>query len=286
MATKRQPVGLPIDTTSETGQTFRPGEYICTSNTLLYIEHPATHRHPPETMTFKHYLSETRDPYANIILVLPLFVAYQIGILLTGGLRNGVDFMTDLLFAAAGGNSWNYLMINLGVIAAFGIALFVLRKNGSFRAELWPWVVAESTLYAMCLGTAVIALMQSLGMGHLLVVGTVGSAGIFDKLVLSIGAGMYEELVFRLFLTGGLFLLASRVFGWTNMVAAIFAVITSSLAFSGVHYIGSLADTFTLGSFMFRFFAGVILAAIFYLRGFAVAVYTHAIYDILVMMFP
>jgi len=68
-------------------------------------------------------------------------------------------------------------------------------------------------------------------------------------------------------------------------MSAVFAVILSSLVFSGIHYIGSLGDAFTLGSFMFRFFAGVILAVIFYLRGFAVAVYTHAIYDIIVMVF-
>ncbi len=236
--------------------------------------------------TFKRYLADTRDPYTNVILVLPLFVAYQIGILATGGLRNGVDFMTDLLFLAAGGETWNYLAINLGVIAAFVIALAVLRKNGDFRLEIWPWVVAESTLYAMSLGTIVLALMQALGMGQLLVVGAAGSMDIVDKLVMSIGAGMYEELVFRLMLTGGLFLLANRIFGWTNAVAALFAVVASSLAFSGVHYLGEMADPFRLGSFMFRFFAGAVLAVIFYLRGFAVAVYTHAIYDILVMVFP
>ena len=235
--------------------------------------------------TFKSYLSETRDPYTNTILVLPLFVAYQIGILLTGGVRNGVDFMTDLMFMAAGHDFFNYIAINIGVLVAFGAAVWFLREKGKFDASIWPWVVAESTVYALFLGSTVIALMRNMGMGHLLATGEAGF-GVVDKLVLSIGAGMYEELVFRLFLTGGLFLLASRVFDWSKWVAAAMAVVLSSLAFSGVHYVGSLADTFALGSFMFRFFAGVLLAIIFYLRGFAVAVYTHAIYDILVMVFP
>ena len=238
------------------------------------------------SMTFKQYLSETRDPYTNVILVLPLFVAYQIGILATGGVRNGVDFMTDLMFLAAGNDFWAYIGINVGVLVAFGVALFILRKSGEFRIGVWPWVLVESTIYAIFLGSAIIGLMRNLGMGHLLATGVEGSIDVVDKLVLSIGAGMYEELVFRLILTGGLFLLGEKIFNWSTWVAASFAVIASSLAFSGVHYVGSLADTFSLGSFMFRFFAGVILAAIFYLRGFAVAVYTHAIYDILVMVFP
>ena len=238
------------------------------------------------SMTFKRYFSQTQDPYANLILVLPLFVAYQFGILLTGGVRNGVDFMTDLLFLAAGNNLWTYLVINLAIILAFVVALFVMRDRGSFNLEIWPWVVGESTLYALFLGTGVIAIMRNLGMGHLLATGAGGEFGLIDKLVLSIGAGMYEELVFRLILTGGLFWLARKVLGWTSWIAASFAVVASSLAFSGVHYIGSLADTFELGSFLFRFFAGVILAVIYYVRGFAVAVYTHAIYDIMVMVFP
>ncbi|MFB6351647.1 MAG: type II CAAX prenyl endopeptidase Rce1 family protein, partial [Bradymonadaceae bacterium] len=244
------------------------------------------HRPTAMAMTVKSYLAKTRDPYANLILVLPLFVAYQFGILLTGGVRNGVDFMTDLLFLAAGQNLWTYLAINLGIILAFVVALVVMRDKGNFKLEIWPWVIGESTIYALFLGTGVITIMRHLGMGQLLATGAGGHFGLIDKLVLSIGAGMYEELVFRLILTGGLFWLARRVLDWTSWMAAIFAVIASSLAFSGVHYIGSMADTFQLGSFLFRFFAGVILAVIYYLRGFAVAVYTHAIYDIMVMVFP
>ena len=237
------------------------------------------------TSSFRRYLSETHDPYTNVILVLPLFVAYQIGILATGGVRNGVDFMTDWLFLAAGHDFWAYVGINLAVLAAFVVALLYLRKSGKFRMSIWPWVIGESTAYAALLGTAVITIMRQLGLGQLLATGASGNYGLIDKLVLSIGAGMYEEVVFRLFLTGGLFVLGSKVFDWTNWIAALFAVVLSSLAFSGVHYIGSLADAFTLGSFLFRFFAGLILAVIFYLRGFAIAVYTHAIYDIIVMVF-
>ena len=236
--------------------------------------------------TIKRYFSRTHDAYTNVMLVLPLFVAYQIGILATGGVRNGVDFMTDLMFLAAGHDYGTYIAINLAVLAGFAIALFALRKKGSFRLDIWPWVIAESTVYAVFLGSAVIALMRNLGMSHLLASGVGGSYDLLDKLVLSIGAGMYEELVFRLFLTGGLFVVGTKVLDWSKWIAALFAVLLSSLAFSGIHYIGSLGDTFTLGSFMFRFFAGVILALIYYLRGFAVAVYTHAIYDILVMVFP
>ncbi|HJO56113.1 MAG TPA: CPBP family glutamic-type intramembrane protease, partial [Candidatus Scalindua sp.] len=53
--------------------------------------------------------------------------------------------------------------------------------------------------------------------------------------------------------------------------------------FSIMHYMGSSDDTFSMHSFSFRLVAGIILSAIFIFRGLGIAVYTHAIYDILVI---
>lgn len=235
----------------------------------------------------KTYLEKSRDLPTSIILVFPLFVLYQLGLLATGGVRNGVDFVTDVLMTLAGHNFWNYFLINLGILVVFGLSLIWLRKKGEFNPRLWPKVIGESTVYAFFFGAAVIGLMRTLGLDVLLAsgAGQVAEYGVFDSLVLSIGAGLYEELVFRLFLMGGLFYAGVKWIKWPTWLAATGAVLISSLLFSAVHYIGSLGDPFELGSFMYRFFAGVLLAVIFYLRGFAVAVYTHAIYDVIVMVF-
>jgi membrane protease YdiL (CAAX protease family) len=231
------------------------------------------------------YLKSSRDLPTSLILVFPLFVLYQVGLLATGGVRNGVDFMTDLLMMLAGHNFWNYFLINMGVLVVFAGALVWLRKKGEFDPRLWPKVVGESTVYAFFFGAAVIGMMRGLGLDVLLASGA-GPVefGPFDSLVLSIGAGLYEEAVFRLLLMGGLFWVGVRKLSWPTWVSALIAVLISSFLFSAVHYVGSLADPFEMGSFIFRFFAGVLLAVIFYLRGFAVAVYTHAIYDIFVMV--
>lgn len=231
------------------------------------------------------YLNQSRDLPTSFILVFPLFVLYQLGLLATGGVRNGVDFVTDVLMALAGHDFWNYFFINLGFLAAFGVALFVLRKRGEFNPKLWPKVIAESTVYAFFFGAAVFAMMRGLGLDALLASGAPAEFGTFDSLVLSIGAGLYEELVFRLFLMGGMFWVGFKTFKWPKWLSAVVALLASSLLFSAVHYIGSMGDPFEMGSFMYRFFAGILLAGIFYVRGFAVAVYTHAIYDIIVMVF-
>jgi membrane protease YdiL (CAAX protease family) len=233
----------------------------------------------------KGYHEQSKDLYHSLIFVMPLFVFYQLGILLTDGVQNGVDFVTQWLWIAAEGALLPYVGINLGFFTLFLVAVFALRKNGHFNPKIWPWVVGESTVYALLLGGGVIQLMSAFGLGGLLAAGAGEPFGVFTAITLSIGAGLYEEAVFRLLLMGGIF---QACFRWTKFQefgSAATALLVSSLLFSAVHYVGPMADVFELHSFFFRFFAGIILATIFYFRGFAVAVYTHAIYDIIVMVF-
>jgi hypothetical protein len=50
-----------------------------------------------------------------------------------------------------------------------------------------------------------------------------------------------------------------------------------------MHYIGMAGDSFSMNTFLFRAVAGFVLSAIFIFRGLGIAVYTHAIYDILII---
>lgn len=243
---------------------------------------------PAARTGLRKYLDDSKDIYTSLILVIPLFVLYQVGVMMTGGVRNGVDFMTDLMWMAAGATQLNYLLLNLGILLVFAAFLFVRRKNASFNPRLWPIVLAESSVYAFFFGSAVIGAMRALGLDVLLSTGDgsqIATMGIFSKFVLSIGAGLYEELVFRLFLMGGMFWAGIRLLNFPRWLSAATALILSSLIFSAIHHLGSMGEPFVLGTFMFRVFAGMLLAVIFHLRGFAVAVYTHAIYDVIVLIF-
>jgi hypothetical protein len=61
---------------------------------------------------------------------------------------------------------------------------------------------------------------------------------------------------------------------------------TAALLFTAMHYVGTLGDVFTNANFTFRALSGVILSAIFLFRGLGIAVYTHAIYDVLSVIKP
>jgi len=103
-----------------------------------------------------------------------------------------------------------------------------------------------------------------------------------DTLIMSLGAGVYEELVFRL----ALFTVLSLVFrdilkirsGWINLVI----LLMGALAFSGYHYLSPL-EVFNWRSFAFRTLAGAYFGGIFLLRGFGITAATHSAYDVLIL---
>lgn len=234
------------------------------------------------------YLEASKSLLASLLYCVPLFVAYQVGVLSAGGVRNGLDFVTTTLLKLTGGDLGIYLAFNVAVLVVVVVAMFFLRnsrKRGEFHPRYFPWMLLESSIYACLFGAVVNAVMNALGMGALLAVNdTLTKLSVVDRLVLAIGAGLYEEIVFRLIFLGGLYLVGTRIFGINKWVTFAVCAVVSSAIFSLVHHLGSLGDDFEMSIFAFRFVAGMILALIFWVRGLAVAVYTHAIYDIIVMV--
>jgi membrane protease YdiL (CAAX protease family) len=231
------------------------------------------------------YLEQSKELGTSVVLVLPLFVAYQLGILATGGLRNGVDFVSKTLFLLFNNSMLGYLVFNAAILLLFGGVLAYQHKKGALHPRIFPWMLLESAVYALLLGSTVIFLINAIGLGGLLQIAAAAgepSLNLVEKLVMSAGAGLYEEVVFRLFLMGGLFLLAHKVIGLPRMLGAILAVLASSVIFSAVHHI---SEPFTMSAFTFRIFAGLLFAIIFQVRGLAVAAYTHFLYDVYVMVF-
>ncbi|RMH17195.1 MAG: hypothetical protein D6701_07825, partial [Gemmatimonadetes bacterium] len=162
------------------------------------------------------YFKASKDPFNSVLLVLPLFVAYQIGILGTGGLRNGVDFMTDVILAmvaivlglfvgqvSEGTVLLGYIVFNLAVLGGLALTVFFLRHRGHVQPRLWPALLLESAIYAVLFGSTIRLMMAAFGFdgplaitdtGPVLAKGAEGYSP-FVGLVTSVGAGLYEEIV-------------------------------------------------------------------------------------------
>jgi hypothetical protein len=111
------------------------------------------------------------------------------------------------------------------------------------------------------------------------------SFGLLTQLMISLGAGIYEELLFRVVLVSGLLVLAIRVFRWSRTTSGVFAVVLGALIFSGFHYIGPFGERFALYSFTFRTVAGLLFSGLYVVRGFGITAWTHALYDVM-LAFP
>jgi len=116
---------------------------------------------------------------------------------------------------------------------------------------------------------------------------TAGAPRLLVDIVTGTGAGIYEELVFRLILICLLMLLFQDLLGMTRMRSVIFSVLISAALFSAHHHIFfvngrfGVGEVFTPGRFIFRTLAGVYFAVLFAIRGFGITAGTHAFYNII-----
>ena len=219
------------------------------------------------------------DPFASAIFVFPLFLLYQLGILFGARGRNGVDYLTDLLIRLCDRDPVLFVQLLVAMTGAYLLALAWLRRKGHLHPGAFVPVLVESTVYAFFMGAVITALMARFF--DFLPGVAIVQAGFVDVLVISAGAGFHEELIFR----AGLFMALIRVFDtplptWLAMPAAL---VVSSMVFALAHHVGGAAEPFTLVAFVYRSLAGVIFGLLHYHRGFAVAVWTHALYDVFVL---
>tara|TARA_B100000131_G_C17835335_1_gene499541 strand:- start:157 stop:477 length:321 start_codon:yes stop_codon:yes gene_type:complete len=99
-----------------------------------------------------------------------------------------------------------------------------------------------------------------------------------------LGAGIWEEILFRYLLLTILIAFLNRV---TNKYTSIIiSIIISSLIFSMFHYIGSSGDVFTIYTFIVRFVGGIYLSIIYLYRGLGISMISHIVYDFVLVTIP
>ena len=227
---------------------------------------------------------DPRNLLTSLVLVFPLFLIYQVGVLFTLPMLNGADFLTVFLFRNLGLSTQAYLGYTALVALSFAVGVLVLRKRQQFDGALVWRVFVESAIYALTMGSLIVFVMTRVFHISPRLAGGIAGQSFGTRVVMSLGAGVYEETVFRLGIMAGLAALLERGVGFRRWVAALVALIVSSVLFSAMHHIPPYGDPFTIGVFTFRVLAGACFALIFWFRGFAVAVYTHALYDLYVLV--
>ena len=240
------------------------------------------------------YLVLTRSAYYAVVASIPLLVTYEILLSLGGDpsggqVRNAADVWLRSLLGALGLTT---SQVSLGMILVLILSIPVIRRSSvPLKLRYFGGMLVESLVYAVVLGIVI-----NFVLGFLFSALASGSGGGFaasypvalgpgtslvQRIALSLGAGLFEELVFRVILVGLLLAVTRLVFKeWLSVLVSITG---AAFLFSVAHYVGPLGEQLLLNSFLFRWMAGLLFSALFYLRGFAITAYSHALYDIWVL---
>ncbi len=231
-----------------------------------------------------HYFQATRHPWSSFLFLVPLVAAYEGGVVWLGGdradrLRNGAD-------------AWfRWQLETFGVGQAYAAPAIVLGLL--FLWSWWRWNDRPgdelTTWFGMAFeGAAFAAVLWQFGQNYGPIVDKLGvrldvpvAPDRAARVLTYLGAGIYEEALFRLGLFGGLLLLLRMVL-LPRLLAVPLAAAAAAAAFAAAHHIGPYGEPMNPYVFLFRAVAGLFFTALYVFRGFGIAVAAHAGYDILV----
>lgn len=233
---------------------------------------------------FRHYFQHTHSLLYSYLISLPLLLLYEALIFISRPdtsqvVRISVDVWIKTLFSYVGTDVLSITLIFVGLLGLF--VLYRERERlSNLRIRYFFIMLFEAAVYAFVLALLISATVSTLL--QMMQSAPVESLTTLQKLALSLGAGLYEELFFRVILVSALLFLFRLIFQKQGMALAG-AMIVAALLFSLAHYVGTMGDSFAMGSFLFRFLFGLALNAIYLWRGFGMAAWTHAIYDLMVV---
>lgn len=222
------------------------------------------------------YFHWSRDAAVGLFAILPLWLVYEGARLwLSPSERNGAEVLLLQQLNRLGPHG------HLGVSVAFCLLLATAARSLVRRRVPWMRVAAvialEGCMYALLLGPLASAMAASATR----VLAAADPSTLAVNLVGSLGAGIFEELVFRLGLMSLLAWLgmqALRAWALPAWIAGVVAVVASAVAFSWFHH--ACGQPYDRHVFLYRAMAGILLGALMWFRGIGVCVYTHTTYDL------
>lgn len=233
----------------------------------------------------RHYLSSTKSLLYSYLISLPLLLLYEVLIFISQPdsarvVRISVDVWIRTLFSYI---SQDVLSLTLIFMALLGIFVLYRERNrlSSLRVSYFFIMLLEACLYAFVLAVLISTTVSNLMQMQ---ISPAESLSFLQQMALSLGAGLYEELFFRVILVSALLFIFKKL-SHKKYLNYTLAMVIAAAIFSLAHYIGSLGYSFTFESFLFRFLFGLSLNAIYLWRGFGMAAWTHATYDLMVIAY-
>lgn len=240
------------------------------------------------------YFLEARRPIQILAFLLPLVIAYELclAVLLPAGdgLVNTVEAHRALLrfFAVFGIHPTGGLYIGGLAIVLVMLAWHLLTRE---RWHVDPGVTGLMAVEAVALALPLLVISRIVA-GPAPAAAVVAAAAprsfadldIASQMAISVGAGLYEELMFRMILIALIHTLLVDLAGLRHPVGAVAAIAVSALAFTMYHDLHAAGGGISLHRVAFYLLAGLYFGAVYTLRGFGLVVGGHAVYDIITVL--
>jgi hypothetical protein len=225
----------------------------------------------------KDYFRKSSSPLYSFIITLPIFLIYELGIFWMRNIefnyiQNGADILIEQIILKLG---FDVIYVS-SIIFLFILLIIIYYQKRHFNSLR----ISRPYLGVMLLESMVYASILFFLMGNLYLMDA-STNDIYCNMILSLGAGIYEELIFRVLLIYISYQSIKFLFRLGKFSANFYAVILSAILFSLFHFIG--VESFNQEAFAVRFIAGIFLASLYVQRGFGITAITHSFYDIFVI---
>ncbi|MHC4957956.1 MAG: lysostaphin resistance A-like protein [Planctomycetota bacterium] len=222
----------------------------------------------------KVYFLQSRRLASAYIFMVPLVAAYEIAVLLDPKSRSGADWLFSDLFDRVG--QIGVLALNLALLGFLFLAIGTVKGKSPRIRGLYGYMALESVGWAMVL-VAVGFLVPPSAFPERLSMSAWGHG-----VVASVGAGIYEETIFRFVLMGGMIVVLRRLMGGHLAWVVPVAIGVSAALFSLAHHRYG-GEAYRPQVFFFRTMMGALLGTLYWFRGLGIVVWVHALYNVVVV---
>lgn len=227
----------------------------------------------------QQYLNSSKSLHYSLILTLPALAIYEVGILILFKnsffeLRNSGEVLIRSLFESLGlTNPYVISGILLCVFAIVMIRGYKIEKKPGIHADYIVYMLVESMLWGSLIYIALQLFTQ-------LPLQVIALEQKIANINLAIGAGIFEELIFRLVVIGALLVILERGINLSPRFAVPIAIFFAAIVFAAFHL---FMEVYSFPIFSQRVVGGILLGCLYYMRGYGISVYAHIIYNFLIL---
>ncbi|MCF7822861.1 MAG: CPBP family intramembrane metalloprotease [Candidatus Marinimicrobia bacterium] len=227
----------------------------------------------------RQYLNSSRTIHYSLILVLPALAIYEIGILILFRdsffeMRNSGEILLRSFFTSIKlTNPYIVSVILLSLFALVMIRGYKLERKPGVHANYLVFMLLESMWWGVILFTLMHLFLQ-------IPFQMVTLEEKFANINLAIGAGIFEEMIFRMVIITALIVVLNRGLNISHSVSNILAILVAACIFAAFHL---FMESYSLPVFAQRVSGGVFLGILYNFRGYGISVYTHIIFNFLIL---